>query len=109
MTFEELLSEVNKIKCEEKRGETPDYLEVVVGKAEWGKLTDILSSYWGQAFKPEGASPSREADLYSKDFGGIQKNQTMYFRKNGNGCELALVWPWGSGNSLTAKLIRKSS
>jgi hypothetical protein len=107
MTFEELLREVRKIKCEEKRKETDDYHEVVVANAHLDALTTLLKSYFGQPFKPEGQQPSAKADTYSEPYGGVQTGQTMYVHMNGKAVELAILWPWGSGLSTTVKIIRE--
>ena len=107
MTFEELLCEVKSIKCEEMRAQTEGYLETVVAKPEFDVVASALQGYFGLPLKPAGACPSKEADEFSAPYGGIQSNQTMYFRRNGIAAELAFIWPWGSGAAATVKIIRK--
>ena len=107
MTFEELLREVRKIKCEENREQTDDYHEVVVANVRLDAVTNLLKSYFGLPFKPEGQPPSAQADTYSESYGGVQTGQTLYVHANGKGVELAILWPWGSGLSTTVKIIRK--
>ncbi len=107
MTFEELLSEIAKIKCREMRVRTENALEVVIAKADLGPLTAALESYFGPPLKPEGAAPSRDASGYAEPYGGIRRDQTMYFRKSESRSDIALLWPWGSGNVLTIKVFRE--
>jgi hypothetical protein len=106
MTFDELLSELGKIPCQEKREWGRDYCEFVVGKNDLERLTVSLQAFFGKPFKPENEKPSRDAAQYSEPFGGIQSNQIMYCQKNDQSIDIALIWPWGSGLSLTVKVIR---
>ncbi|HNX68993.1 MAG TPA: hypothetical protein PLL75_03890 [Candidatus Omnitrophota bacterium] len=109
MSFPELLSEVLKLKRDEKRTQTDDYLEVVVSKAVLPEFEKVLESYFGPAIKPFGKGASGDANRYSKPYGGIREDQGMYFRKEEGGNELALLWPWGSGTPITIKIIREKS
>jgi hypothetical protein len=106
MTFDELLVEVKKVKCEERRAAEVDYCEVVVTKSGLRNMSDVLEACFGLPLKPEGVAPSKEASLYAQPFGGIRGTQTMYFRTGDKGPELALLWPWGSGDLVTVKIIR---
>jgi len=106
MTFEDLLSEIKKIKWEEIREQTDNYLEVVVGNADLDPLKSVLQSYFGTPIKPEGKWPSWNASRQSKSFGGVRRNQTMYFQKSEQGSEIALLWPWGCGTVMTVKIAR---
>lgn len=106
MTFPEFLEELNKIQCQEKRTQTPNYVEVVVAKPYWEALDQVLQNYFGQPLKPKGQNPSREADKCSKPYGGIRRDQTLYFKKNEAESFAALLWPWGNGNLTTLKIIR---
>ncbi len=107
MTFEELISEIAKIKCREMRVRTKEAFEVVIAKSDLGTLTAALTSYFGPPLKPEGAQPTREAGTLAEPYGGIRRDQTMYFRKTEKKPEIALLWPWGSGDALTVKIFRE--
>lgn len=109
MIFAELLTQVQKLKCEEQRVQTVDYLEVVMAKEGLESLHRVLEAYFGAPFKPEGHAPSREASQFAAPYGGIRKEQTMYFRQTGGVEECAFLWPWGSGTRITVKLILASS
>ena len=107
MTFEELRAQVKTLKCEEFRVEDSDYVEVVVAKTELPAMLAVLDSCFGPPMKPFGEDPSPDADRYADAHGGVRDNQALYYRKNESGHELALLWPWGSGLSVTVKMIRE--
>lgn len=107
MTFNELLGEIQKVPHQEMRASEPDYLELVVAQNTLGAVTSVLGTYFGVPLKPAGVSSSKDADKHAEPYGGIQVNQTMYFRPGERGSELALLWPWGSGAATTVKIIRE--
>ena len=107
MTFEELVEQVQKLECLEKRTMEKDYCEVVVAKAKLAPTNALLESYFGEPLKPAGKEPSAEAARYAQPHGGIYGNQTLYFHKSEKTSELAFLWPWGNGTSITLKIIRQ--
>ncbi|MDP3919273.1 MAG: hypothetical protein Q8R76_00480 [Candidatus Omnitrophota bacterium] len=107
MTFEELLAAMKKIKCDEMRKGEAGYLEMVITKSEMAPMTSVLQSYFGEPLKPEGQAPSGDANQVSKPYGGIRRDQTMYHHKSEANTEVALLWPWGNGTSITVKVIRE--
>ena len=106
MNFREFLDEVQKIKPEELRVRTESSLEVVASKDHLGKINPVLETYFGPAFKPQGRRPTRESDRYSSPYGGIRRDQTLYFREDEEGFAIAMLWPWKNGVSVTVKIIR---
>jgi len=109
MTFIELIAEVKKLKCEEQRVHSEGLLEVVIAKDDMEPLHKVLLAYFGSSLKPEGQAPSGEAKRQAAPYGGIRKDQTMYFRHEGGFSECALLWPWGSGTRITVKIIQDRS
>ena len=109
MTFFELLAEVQKLKREEQRVHNEDLLEVVIAKEDMEPLHKILLAHFGVPLKPEGQAPSGEAKRQAAPYGGIRKDQTMYFRRESGFSEYALLWPWGSGTRITVKIIQDRS
>jgi len=106
MIFSELLAEIQKLKREEQRAQTEEYLEVVISKDSLESLNKVLSGYFGPPLKPEGHAPSGKANRHAKPYGGIRDDQTMYFRQGEGYSEYAFLWPWGNGIRVTAKIIR---
>ena len=107
MSFDELLHEVTKFKFQEKRVQEENHFEAVVAVADLGTLTGVLDAYFQAPFKPKGLPPSKEANVYSEPYGGVQAGQTLYYRKDEKGAALALLWPWGGGAFVTLKIIHK--
>ena len=109
MTFQDFLAQIETLRIEESRAKTEDYFEAVISTATLDPLHKILTAYFGVPLKPEGRSPSWEASRCAKPYGGIRKDQTMYFRRDGDVCECTLLWPWGSGTRITIKIIQSKS
>jgi len=109
MIFQDLLAQVQALKFEELRAHTEDYFEAVISKTGLDRLHKVLASYFGPPLKPEGCPPSGEATRRAKPYGGIRRDQTMYFRQGGDHAECVLLWPWGGGARITVKIIRSQS
>ena len=107
MTFDELLKNVGQIKCIESRSVTAEYYEVVVSTNDLEKLNEALSAYFGPPKGPPGGKYSPDVAQHAEPYGGVRGGQTMYFRNHKTGLELALLWPWSNGTSLTVKIVRK--
>ncbi len=107
MTFIELASALKNVKVQERRATEEDYLELVVAVDDLVVVEEQLSSCFGAALKPKGVAPSAEATVLSLSYGGVQSNQTMYYRKSASGAELAMIWPWGNGLQATVKVIKE--
>ena len=106
MTFRDFLARLQALKVEESRAQTEEYFEAVISKDSLDALHTILTAYFGSPLKPEGHAPSGKASRHAEPHGGIRKDQTMYFHQDGDVCEYALLWPWGSGARITLKVIQ---
>lgn len=106
MTFEEMLESVKEIQCQETRAQEKDYCEVVVAETNLEPMVAVLNGYFGIPFKPASQQPSEDAQRYAEPYGGVSGNQTLFHRQTGDFSELALLWPWGSGASVTVKIAR---
>ncbi|MFH1208105.1 MAG: hypothetical protein V1673_00925 [Candidatus Omnitrophota bacterium] len=109
MTFLDFLVEIQTLRIEELRAQREEYFEAVIAKADLDPLHKILTAYFGPPLKPEGQLPSGEANRRAESYGGIRKDQTMYFRQDGDHSECALLWPWGNGIRITVKVIQSKS
>ena len=106
MNFSEFLEQVQKLQCQERRTQTESYVEVVVAKLYWPDMDQVLQSFFGAPLKPQGQRPSSESDRCAKPYGGVRKDQALYFKKSDNDSYAALLWPWGSGTAVTLKIIK---
>ncbi len=104
MTFQELVQEVKRLRFEETRSDTDDYLEFVLDAPSVMPLQRVLESHFGPAFKPAGKNPSKESKQYSEKYGGAESNQVLYYIEREGLSHCALLWPWGNGKSMTVKL-----
>ena len=109
MTFQDFLAEIQTLQIVELRAQKEEYFEAVISKADLGPLHKILTTYFGPPLKPEGQLPSGEANRRAESYGGIRKDQTMYFRQDGDHSECAFLWPWGNGIRITVKVIQSKS
>lgn len=105
MNFSELLTEIKKLKFQETRADRTDYFEGVAKMDLIPDLTTALQNYFGVAAKPAGQPSKGKDQQVSSPYGGIQKNQTLYWSEQKIG-ELAMLWPWGDGASVTLKIAR---
>lgn len=106
MTFEQLIEKIRGISLQEIRSMEAHYVEVVAAKSEMARIAPALESFFGLPVKPEGKDPSADAKKAAEPYGGIWKNQTMYFLQNGEGKSAAMLWPWGDGETVTLKIFR---
>lgn len=105
MTFQELLAEAKKISCVESRAQLDHYVEIVVASDALPPAEALLCSYFGRPLKAKGVAPTPEISTQTRPYGGVQQNQTMYFRQGADGGEFAFLWPWGNGLSITLKIM----
>lgn len=106
MIFFELLEKVKKLHLDEIRNEQPDYLECVVPVAVLPELSILLGNYFGPPLKTAGQSANKEHQKITSPYGGIEKNQTLFQTGQNGKSELAMLWPWGGGASVTLKIAQ---
>ena len=106
MTFADLIGKVRRSPLTEVRVCRDDYLEAVVATNEMDTVKGILSTYFGDPFKPEGESAFPEAETYAEAYGGVRDDQTLYLNSDLAAKEIAILWPWGSGSAVTLKIAR---
>ena len=106
VNFNELTDALKKIPFDEQRKESEGYFEFVLLTQDLLQLYPILEKYLGVPFKPAGVAPSREAQDYVKQYGGIQKHQTLYYRKDEELSNCAMIWPWNDSSRSTVKIAQ---
>lgn len=106
MTFEELLTDVKSCVLEETRRDEPRYLEAVFQTSASGPLTAALVKFFGPPFKPAGVKPTRESDKHSQPYGGVLKEQTLYYLEKEGIAHCAMLWPWNDKRKATLKIAR---
>lgn len=106
MTFQELISRLKKLPCDEVRKESVDYYEFVVSTKSLNDFYPVFEGFFGIPFKPAGISPSDKAKDVAKNYGGIQKQQTLYYVYRDGLSNCAMIWPWGDGSRATVKMAQ---
>ena len=104
--FSELTGQLKTAPMDELRKEAPGYLEFVLTTHELPGVYPILEDYFGPPFKPAGMAPSKEATLRTADYGGIEKQQTLYYVEDGGISSCAMIWPWQDKVRATVKVAQ---
>ncbi len=83
-----------------------EYLEAVIDTKDMELLNPLLKKYLGSAakeFGEEAALPEEIQDMVDS-LGGLRKDQSFFYRQEGNQVIYAALWPWGSNpNKITLK------
>ena len=108
MTFADLVKQLKKIPFDEIRKEYEGYFEFVVSVRHLLHLYPIFERYYGVPFKPPGIAPSLKAQSVTKNYGGIQMQQTLYYVDRDGISDCAMIWPWNDGNHATVKMAQGS-
>ena len=105
MNFSDLAVQIKKSPIKQTRSDDADYLEVVVEVTSLDKFRPILESFLGASLKPAGVNPDPKIVPPLIDtLGGIQSNQTLYYRKDAGVESYAMIWPWGNGQLATLRI-----
>ena len=106
MTFVELIRELKKVPFDELRKEDQGYFEFVVSQRYVTHLYPVLERYFGVPFKPPGVAPTAEHTRRALNYGGIRKQQTLYYAARDGFDNCAMVWPWGDKSRVTVKIAQ---
>ena len=106
MTYDQLLTEVKKLKCLETRTDSKSELEFVIKANDVSIINSVLQNYFGPPLKPAGQEPTKEAWNYTVNLGGIRENQTLYYVKREEVSYCAMIWPWSNKVSITVKIFQ---
>ena len=104
--FGTLVQRLRQLPFDELRKQSDGYLEFVLSVRHLTRLYPLLEDYFGTPFKPAGVAPTREAESCAKSYGGIQKQQTLYFFKRDGFGNCAMIWPWNDAVRVTVKVAQ---
>lgn len=96
-----------KIRHEETRRESEDYLEMVMFRESWNDLLGLFGGYFGLPLKAPGEEPGDEASRISNPYGGIAKDQVLYHAFHEEADQVAMIWPWSDGKRITVKIVQE--
>ena len=100
----QILDKCSGLKIQEKRQVDDDYVEVVFYTEDTEKWKKILTEALGPEVKPEEVN-DRENLAFTEDYGGMNENQTLFKKEEGDTAVVAMLWPWSNGDLITLKLI----
>lgn len=103
-SWDTLLENCRQIEIREERNVTGNYFEAVVYNRDMPRWVEQLGQHLGPAMKPPGKSPSREAKQLTEAFGGIRKEQTLFYQAGDGIATIAMFWPWGDKQHSTLKI-----
>lgn len=106
MNFGELTHDLKSVPFDERRKEYEGYFEFVLSAKDLLHLYPVLEKYFGVPFKPAGIAPSDKAHDYAKSYGGIRKQQTLYYKERAGTSSCAMIWPWNDGSRATVKVAQ---
>ena len=106
-TIEDLMRHVRKIRHEQTRRESEDYLEMVMFRESWNDVLRLFEDYFGAPVKSPGEEPNDEAQRLSDPYGGVAKDQILYHASRDTSSQVAMVWPWSDGKRMTVKIVQE--
>ena len=104
-SIQEVMQSLKSVEHEQIRRDSEAYLEIVFSLEAMIKIRPVLEKFYGPAFKPAGMKAGREASEFSKGYGGIQKEQELYYKSGLGVSHLAMLWPWQDDKRVTLKII----
>lgn len=83
-----------------------EYLEAVLQKEDLPLLHSLLVKHLGSAAKESGEETNLPEEIQKlvDSFGGLRKEQSFFYRREGRQILYAAIWPWQSNpNKITLK------
>ena len=102
--LQEIISEVKKLRYEEVRNDSSRLFEFVIRADRTSELCSVLERHFGPPWKPAGENPTQEMNERVLIYGGVRKDQTLYYSKQNNASNYAMLWPWANGILITVKI-----
>ncbi len=99
-----IIQQCQQLEICEQRSRSADYFEAVITNREFPQWSERLAQQLGPALKPAGAGPSRDAKRVAEAFGGIRKEQTLFYKVFEDCAVIAMFWPWGNKTQSTLKI-----
>ncbi|HPN72859.1 MAG TPA: hypothetical protein PKZ41_02570 [Candidatus Omnitrophota bacterium] len=103
--IKEILERALGLEVHETRTEEPEYHEMVIYSRDLNLWENIFREVMGAAVKPSGSKATAEQVMITEEYGGIEKTQTLYVRRNDSGAMMIMLWPWQDGERITVKMV----
>jgi len=106
ITINDIFQRCSHLRFEEKNIFSEHYVEGVFLQEDSKEWEEILSDILGPAIKRAGEKATESfLDLTIK-YGGIQDDQTLFYKKFKENSIIAMIWPWKDNNQATLKIVR---
>lgn len=106
MNLSDVVAEMKKLKPEEIRSQEAGFFEFVVHVELSSQLETVLERFFGAPLKPAGVAPSVEVNRSVAAYGGIRREQTLYYVEDEKTYCYAMIWPWQNRILLTVKIVQ---
>ncbi len=83
----------------------PGYCEFVVYAKDMETWESRFAAACGKPAKPAGVKSTPQQRNLSDGYGGIDKNQTLYYKQEAGRVYLVMLWPWRDGEYVTVKMV----
>lgn len=107
MEFKDFRRDIKSLHIDDLRNEDDNYFEAVLLKTEMDKLKERLKKFFGDPVFPSSGKLPAHTEKTIQDFGGVRRNQTLYFKDEGKNSLFAMLWPWDDGWHTTLKMGRR--
>ncbi|MFH1594046.1 MAG: hypothetical protein ABID09_05060 [Candidatus Omnitrophota bacterium] len=102
--LKDIVEKFSALNIYQRRSVNDGYCELVFFSKDAEEWNKTLVEIFGQAVKPAGTKPVKSDLLLTKEYGGVQKDQT-FFRKDLEGTTIiAMFWPWQDLEHTTLKI-----
>lgn len=108
MNFTDIIQVFRQATLEETRLDVENRFECVLSNDVLTSLNPKLEEFFGAPKKPAGTKTAGDVADLASDYGGVLKNQTLYYVSKDGFSNVGLVWPWSNGKSATVKIFRLS-
>ena len=99
----QLLNNAKDLDINELRNINETLLEFVIYFKDLNRWENIFTDFINGNIKPQGIKPNKEHLSLTNPYGGIRKNQILYY----NNSTIIMVWPWENGTLATVKAIKE--
>lgn len=104
MTLEEISGKYSHLDIYENRAASDEYCELVFYSKQTDEWNKAIANFFGPPIKPVKVRPTKQDISLTKEFGGVDDNQTLFKKEADGAVAIAMFWPWQDGAHTTLKI-----
>jgi len=104
MNVKDILERSSHLKTGRGRDISEDYIEREIFARDIEEWERILTDILGPPVKKAGEKTTQSFFDLTAQYGGIQDDQTLFYRKFDERSVIAMFWPWKDKNQVTLKI-----